>query len=161
VSGRSASLSSGVIGNGGMAYLNLLASVPEPEVERLRRDPTFVVTPTLVTGASHLLAYWVQTQPLGSLLGQALDGGSGRVTARMGTGARGRFRARSDSQLDGQGQRARALNSSVSSKVEVLMKRLTKVSPIDHWPLSDTVSRSPIRRWRRSSPGGARRAVPY
>lgn len=58
-----------------MAYLNLLASVPEPEVERLRQDPSFVVAPSLVLGASHLIGYWVQVQPLGGLLGRALDGG--------------------------------------------------------------------------------------
>lgn len=58
-----------------MAYLNLLASVPEPDVERLRRDPSFAVTPSLVLGASHLLGYWVHAQPLGDLLGRALDGG--------------------------------------------------------------------------------------
>ena len=58
-----------------MAYLNLLASASEADVERLRRDPLFVVRPSLVLGTSHLLGYWVQVQPLGGLLGRALDGG--------------------------------------------------------------------------------------
>lgn len=58
-----------------MAYFNLLASVPEQDVERLRRDASALVRPSLVLGASHLLAYWVQEQPLGGLLNRALDGG--------------------------------------------------------------------------------------
>ena len=58
-----------------MAYFNLLASVPEKDVERLRADPAFLLRPTLVSGASHLLAYWIQIQPLGGLLARALDGG--------------------------------------------------------------------------------------
>ena len=62
-------------GGGVVAYLNLLASVPEPEVERLRHDPSYVVAPSLVLGVSHMIGYWVQVQPLGGLLGRALDGG--------------------------------------------------------------------------------------
>jgi hypothetical protein len=58
-----------------VAYFNLLASVSERDVERLRLDPSFLVRPSMVSGASHLLAYWVQAQPLGGLLGRALDGG--------------------------------------------------------------------------------------
>ena len=58
-----------------MAYFNLFASVSEVEVERLRRDSSFVLSPSMVLGASHLIGYWVQAQPLGGLLGQALDGG--------------------------------------------------------------------------------------
>jgi hypothetical protein len=58
-----------------VAYLNLLAAVPESEVERLRVDPASVVTPSMLLGVSHLLAYWVRAQPLGGLLGRALDGG--------------------------------------------------------------------------------------
>jgi hypothetical protein len=58
-----------------MAYFNLLASVPESDVERLRRDWSALLRPSLVLGASHLLAYWVQVQPLGGLLRRALDGG--------------------------------------------------------------------------------------
>lgn len=58
-----------------MAYFNLLAAVPESEVERIRSDLEFVLRPSLVLGASHLLAYWVQEQPLGRLLGEAIDGG--------------------------------------------------------------------------------------
>ena len=58
-----------------MAYLNLLASVPETDVERLRCDPDFRAKPTRISGASHLLAYWIKSQPLGGLLNRALDGG--------------------------------------------------------------------------------------
>lgn len=58
-----------------MAYFNLLASVPEPDIKRLCQDPTLLVRPSMVLGASHLLGYWVQVQPLGGLLGRALDGG--------------------------------------------------------------------------------------
>src|SRR5262249_25422469 len=65
----------GGVGGVGVAYLNLLAAVPEVEVERLHQDPAFEVTPSMVLGASHLLGYWVQVQPLGGLLGRALDGG--------------------------------------------------------------------------------------
>lgn len=59
----------------GLAHFNLLASVPEPDVEQLRRDPSALVRPSLVLGASHLLAYWVQVQSLGGLLQRALDSG--------------------------------------------------------------------------------------
>jgi hypothetical protein len=58
-----------------VAYYNLLASVPETDVQQLRRDPSALVRPSLVLGASHLLAYWVKIQPLGGLLHRALDGG--------------------------------------------------------------------------------------
>ena len=46
-----------------MAYFNLLASAPESDVERLCRDPSTLLQPSLVLGASHLLASWVQAQP--------------------------------------------------------------------------------------------------
>jgi hypothetical protein len=58
-----------------VAYFNLLASVPEVDVERLRGDPAFLLRPSRVSGASHLLAYCVKAQPLGGLLDRALDGG--------------------------------------------------------------------------------------
>jgi hypothetical protein len=58
-----------------VAYFNLIASVPEADVERLCGDPAFLLRPSLVAGASHLLAYWVEAQPLGGLLARALDGG--------------------------------------------------------------------------------------
>lgn len=58
-----------------MAYFNLLASVAEAEVARLRADPKAMLQPSMVSGASHLLAYWVQVQPLGGLLARAIDGG--------------------------------------------------------------------------------------
>jgi hypothetical protein len=58
-----------------MAYLNRLASVPLGEVEALRNDPESILAPSLNVFVSHLIAYWVQVQPLGELLGRAVDGG--------------------------------------------------------------------------------------
>ena len=58
-----------------MAYLNYLVAAPEADVLVLSRDSTFVLEPSLVVGVSHLIGYWVEVQPLGQLLGQALDGG--------------------------------------------------------------------------------------
>jgi hypothetical protein len=59
-----------------MAYLNHLLSVPCAEVEALRKNPDASLTPSVSVSVSHLIAYWVQVQPLGQLLGQAIDGGS-------------------------------------------------------------------------------------
>jgi hypothetical protein len=58
-----------------MAYLNLLASVAEAQVQAVRQESSQLVCPSMVSGASHLLAYWVKVQPLGQLLHEALDGG--------------------------------------------------------------------------------------
>jgi hypothetical protein len=58
-----------------LAYFTLMASVLEAEVEALRQDSALVFQPSLVSGASHLLSYWVQLQPLGQLLNEAVDGG--------------------------------------------------------------------------------------
>jgi hypothetical protein len=58
-----------------VAYLNLLASVPEADVVRLRADAAVWLRPSRVSGASHLLVTWVDAQPLGRLLWKALDGG--------------------------------------------------------------------------------------
>lgn len=58
-----------------MAYFNLLASVCDDEIEQLRRDPGFCLNPSLVLASSHLIAYWVDAQPLGRLLAAALDDG--------------------------------------------------------------------------------------
>jgi hypothetical protein len=58
-----------------MAYLNLLASVSESDIEVLRRDERSLIRPSLVVGVSHLLGSWIDMQPLGGLLRQALDGG--------------------------------------------------------------------------------------
>jgi hypothetical protein len=52
-----------------------MASVGEAEVDALRQDPSLHLHPTLVSGASHLLSYWVKAQPLGQLLNEAVDGG--------------------------------------------------------------------------------------
>ncbi len=58
-----------------MAYLNLLAAVTEADLARLRADASVLLQPSLVSGASHLLATWIEDQPLGGLLWRALDGG--------------------------------------------------------------------------------------
>jgi hypothetical protein len=58
-----------------VAYLNFLVATPEADVLKLSRDPTFLLEPSLVVAVSHLIAYWVQVQPLGKLLGLAIDGG--------------------------------------------------------------------------------------
>src|SRR5438046_1596143 len=52
-----------------------MASVAEAEVDALRQDSSLVLHPSLVSGASHLLSYWVKVQPLGQLLNEAVDGG--------------------------------------------------------------------------------------
>lgn len=59
----------------GMAYLNLLASVDEDQVEALRKDPAVLLRPSLKGAVSHLMGYWVEVQPLGQLLTLAIDGG--------------------------------------------------------------------------------------
>jgi hypothetical protein len=58
-----------------MAFLNRLAAVPCSEVEVLRGDPNASLSPSLTVSVSHLIAYWVQIQPIGQLLGKAIDGG--------------------------------------------------------------------------------------
>lgn len=58
-----------------MAYFTLMASVAEAEVDAFRREPSLVLRASLVSGASHLLSYWVKVQPLGQLLNEAVDGG--------------------------------------------------------------------------------------
>jgi hypothetical protein len=58
-----------------LAYFTLMASVAEAEVDALRKDSSVVLHPSLVSGASHLLSYWVKVQPLGQLLNEVVDGG--------------------------------------------------------------------------------------
>jgi len=58
-----------------VAYGNFIASVPFPQIAALRADPNVLLRPSRMENVSHLLAYWVQAQPLGRLLGEALDGG--------------------------------------------------------------------------------------
>jgi hypothetical protein len=58
-----------------MAYGNYLASVTTQGVQQLQRRPGMLLTPSRVVLVSHLAAYWVQVQPLGQILGEALDGG--------------------------------------------------------------------------------------
>ncbi len=58
-----------------MAYLTLCAVVPTAQVERIRTDPTYLLQPTSIEGVSHVLAYWIEVQPLGKLLSEIIDGG--------------------------------------------------------------------------------------
>jgi hypothetical protein len=58
-----------------MAYLNRLASVLQQRIDALRQDLREPLGASRVTFCSHLLAYWVEEQPLGKLLGEAIDGG--------------------------------------------------------------------------------------
>ena len=58
-----------------MAYLNLLMSVSTSELDALRMDSSYTAKYTELTAVSHLLGYWITTQPLGELLGKAIDGG--------------------------------------------------------------------------------------
>jgi hypothetical protein len=59
-----------------VAYLTYLAAVSEDQVTALRVDPSAVADPSLVVAVSYLIASWVQVQPFGRLLGQAVDGGA-------------------------------------------------------------------------------------
>src|SRR5262249_49418964 len=47
----------------------------DSQVLALRRDATAPPRPSLVVWGSHPVAYWVQVQPPGGLLREALDGG--------------------------------------------------------------------------------------
>jgi hypothetical protein len=58
-----------------MAYMCLLGSVPESQVLAMRADAGVKLQPSLLIPVSHLIAYWVVIQPLGGLLGKAIDGG--------------------------------------------------------------------------------------
>jgi hypothetical protein len=58
-----------------LAYLTFVAAVSEDQVEAIRKDAVFVLTPTLIQGVSHLLSYGIQVQPLGQVLKSVIDGG--------------------------------------------------------------------------------------
>lgn len=58
-----------------MAYMTLVAAVPQQQIDAIRDDERIMLTPTLVTGVSHLLGYWIQLQPLGGLLARTINGG--------------------------------------------------------------------------------------
>jgi hypothetical protein len=58
-----------------MAYGNFIAAVSFAEVELLGQDSMKLLHPTKIELVSHLIASWVQVQPLGRLLREALDGG--------------------------------------------------------------------------------------
>jgi hypothetical protein len=58
-----------------MAYGVVLAGVPESGVEEFRSGRVRALQPSKIVYCSHLLSYWVRVQPLGELLGEAIDGG--------------------------------------------------------------------------------------
>lgn len=58
-----------------MAYQNYLCSVAVARVEAFRQDQNESLQATRSVICSHGMAYWVQVQPLGQLLGEAIDGG--------------------------------------------------------------------------------------
>jgi hypothetical protein len=58
-----------------MAYLTYIGSVCEADVDAIRRDPRLKGNPSFAVAVSHLIAYWVEVQPLGRILGEAVDGG--------------------------------------------------------------------------------------
>ena len=59
-----------------MAYGNYLAAVSEAQVVDWRENPSITFAPRLLVAVNHLAAYWVKAQPLGTLLSEAIDGGS-------------------------------------------------------------------------------------
>ena len=58
-----------------MAYLNFLAAVAPDRVVAYRENRSLSLNSSLVIHVSHLLSYWISTQPVGKLLGQAIDEG--------------------------------------------------------------------------------------
>ena len=58
-----------------MAYLNYVASVDWSEVEHLRAGARKTLQASRVASVSHLLAYGVKDQPLGTVLKEILDQG--------------------------------------------------------------------------------------
>ena len=58
-----------------MAYQTKLASIPENRIDAFRRSHQSSLHASRVIECSHLIAYGVEVQPLGKLLGKAIDGG--------------------------------------------------------------------------------------
>lgn len=58
-----------------MAYYNFLCSVSPARIEAFHRDLNESLQASRSAHCSHIIAYWVEIQPLGQLLGQAIDGG--------------------------------------------------------------------------------------
>jgi len=58
-----------------VAYLTFVAAVPEVQIAAIRSDATYVLSPTLIKGVSHVVSYWIQVQPLGQILQTVIDGG--------------------------------------------------------------------------------------
>src|SRR5215471_8110428 len=58
-----------------MAYSTKLASVPQERVLLFRQDHRQSLKASRIVECSHLIAYSVTVQPLGQVLGKAIDGG--------------------------------------------------------------------------------------
>jgi len=58
-----------------MAYLTLIASIAESEIAHFRECSIELMAASKIEYVSHHLAYGVREEPLGKLLGQAIDGG--------------------------------------------------------------------------------------
>jgi hypothetical protein len=58
-----------------MAYLTVVASITEDEVIRYREGLVETMAASRIERISHFLAYAVREQPLGKLVGEAIDGG--------------------------------------------------------------------------------------
>ena len=56
-------------------YSCILAAVEQRQVEEYKSDRCTSFAPSKTVSCSHLIAYSVSVQPLGQLLGEALDGG--------------------------------------------------------------------------------------
>jgi len=58
-----------------MAYGTIVASVSKDSVTAYRGDGRAGLDSSMSVFVSHLLAYWIQVEPLGSTLGKCIDGG--------------------------------------------------------------------------------------
>ena len=58
-----------------MAYGTILASVADSEIDAFRSRERRRLKADKIFACSHLVAYWIKAQPLGRLLGEAIDGG--------------------------------------------------------------------------------------
>lgn len=59
-----------------MAYGTIVASVSEDSVAAYQTSRKAPLQSSTSVFVSHLLAYWIQVEPLGSTLGKCIDGGS-------------------------------------------------------------------------------------
>jgi hypothetical protein len=58
-----------------MAYGVMIGSVATSEVEAYSSGSAAAMRPSLLVSCSHLAAYWLREDPLGDLLGEAIDEG--------------------------------------------------------------------------------------